>query len=131
MKQQLLQNIRAADYIIVPSRRVFANQSCALPDDFVHILSFDRLSLSRCKAINQEFPVSSGYYSQLFSGNLSFEKVAEFTAYPQISIGGIIIWRMPDEEAEETWSVFDHPTIRIYKRIYTQQYARSATVSEQ
>jgi uncharacterized membrane protein (UPF0127 family) len=43
----------------------------------------------------------------LFSGKLGFEEVKVF-ANPYIGL--------MDEQAEETWSVFDHPVIRIYRR---------------
>jgi hypothetical protein len=76
----LLGEIKRADYILVPSRRIFANHD------------------------KNNYPKVAKYYKDLFEGNLGFEKVAEFKV-------------LDDESAEETFSVFDHPVIRIYKRI--------------
>lgn len=76
--------IKNSDYIFVPSRRVFKNQS------------------------NQNFPNSWRYYQDLFSGNLNFYKLKEFK--PKVD------FLLNSEDAEETWTVFDHPTIRIYKK---------------
>lgn len=73
-------NLKRADYIIVPSRRIFANHK------------------------NDRYPKVNKYYDKLFSGKLGFEKVVEFKL-------------LNDELAEETFSVFDHPIVRIYKRI--------------
>ena len=93
---QLDQLIEAADYIIVPSRRIFANHP------------------------KQKYPVLNGYYTRLFSGSLGFEKVAEFSSLPRLAFQ-ISNFKFqipfPDENAEETWTVFDHPVIRIYKKI--------------
>ena len=52
------------------------------------------------------------YYQDLFSGKLGFEKVKEFTLSP--SIFGINI---PDQSADESFTVYDHPQILIYKKI--------------
>lgn len=43
------------------------------------------------------------YHHRLFDGSLGFVKLKEFSVFN-------------DEKAEETWSVFDHPTIRIFKK---------------
>lgn len=80
LQLELRKHIDKADYIFVPSRRLFANH----PKD--------------------KYPLLNDYYNKLFSGRLGFTKVAEFKS-------------LPDEEAEETWSVFDHPVIRIYKKV--------------
>ena len=45
------------------------------------------------------------YYEKLFSGELGFSKVAEFSSGQN------------DEAAEETFTVFDHPVIRIFKKV--------------
>ncbi len=80
LENELKEHLEKADYIFIPSRRIFAN-------------------------LNNEYPLSNRYYEKLFSGELGFKKVAEFSA------------GLNDEGAEETWTVFDHPVIRIYKRI--------------
>ena len=77
---RLLKDIERADYIIVPSRRIFASHNKKL------------------------FPKVNKYYEDLFNDKLGFKKVAEFKT-------------LNDEFAEETFSVFDHPVVRIYKRI--------------
>lgn len=81
LQLELSNHLEKADYIFVPSRRIFANHP------------------------KEKYPILNKYYEDLFSGKLGFEKVAEFSA------------GLNDEEAEETWTVFDHPVIRIYKKI--------------
>ena len=70
--------------------------------DYIFIPS-QRLFKHRLR-LAEKYPLTAQYYRLLFSGQLGFEKVAYFS-------------RLPDEQAEETWSVFDHPVIRIYKKI--------------
>lgn len=101
---QLREHIKNADYIFVPSRRIFANHTCMRRDP------------ETCKKLQQKYPVLNEYYSSLFSGRLGFKEVAVFTSYPRIELFGKILIEFPDEVAEETWTVFDHPVIRIYKR---------------
>ena len=57
---------------------------------------------------NSNYPISQKYYQDLFSGNLGFSQIKEFK--PNFD------FLLNTENAEETWSVFDSPTIRIYKR---------------
>ena len=40
----------------------------------------------------------------------------EFSSYPGLTLGPFNLV-FPDEDAEETFTVFDHPVIRIYKKI--------------
>lgn len=96
LQKQLQSLVEAADYIIVPSRRIFKNHP------------------------GRTYPVLNDYYEQLFSGASGFEQVAEFSSYPTITLFGKTLLELPDENAEETWTVFDHPVIRIYKRISNQ-----------
>jgi len=84
--------IVGADYIIVPSRRIFKNHP------------------------GKTYPLLNKYYKRLFSGELGFREVVKFTSYPRITILGKKIVEFPDEDAEETWTVFDHPVIRIYSK---------------
>lgn len=78
--EDLNNHLEKADYIFVPSRRIFAN-------------------------LNNSYPKLEKYYDDLFNNKLGFIKVAEFSS------------GLNDENAEETWTVFDHPVIRIFKRI--------------
>ena len=84
---KLLNYLETSDYIIVPSRRIFAN----------HL------------RIPEKYPKTAKYYELLFSGKLGFVQIAKIEPfYSKI---------FKDEKAEETFTVFDHPTIRIYKNI--------------
>jgi len=83
--EKLSQDLVSADYIFVPSRRVFKNQN------------------------NNNFPLSQNYYKNLFSGNLGFVEIKNINNSKDLFLNS--------ENAEETWSVFDSPTIRIYKKV--------------
>ncbi|MFA6533208.1 MAG: glycosyltransferase family 39 protein [Patescibacteria group bacterium] len=94
LQSELINHIEKADYIFIPSRRIFANHP------------------------KEKYLILNKYYEDLFSGKLGFKKVAEFNSFPKIC------WPLnnkclvfDDEQAEETWTVFDHPVIRIYKKI--------------
>ncbi len=92
LQKELSEEIKKADYIFVPSRRIFMNR------------------------LGKQYPLLNIYYDKLFSGQLGFKLVTEFTAYPKLSFAGRTLLEFPDEQAEETWTVFDHPVIRIYQR---------------
>lgn len=111
LQQEFQTALQRADYIIVPSRRVFMNYTCEREGQKLIIKS------QKCDVLRQEYPLLNEYYHRLFSGKLGFKKIAEFTSYPKISLFGKTLLEFPDEQAEETWSVFDHPVIRIYKKI--------------
>lgn len=118
---ELKNHIQQADYILVPSRRVFANHTCwrEIENQFSKINNDYAYSLkgNNCEYLEKEYPELNDYYDKLFSGELGFEQVAEFSEYPNISLFGKKIYEIKDENAEETWTVFDHPVVRVYKRI--------------
>lgn len=113
LQQKLPQEINSADYIIIPSRRVFMNHTCL---DKYEVLSIKNEGL-RCEKLKKKYPILNNYYESLFEGKLGFKEVEHITAYPRLALFGKTIIEFPDEQAEETWTVFDHPTIRIFKRI--------------
>lgn len=84
ISDKLVPLIFHADYIIVPSRRAFKNQS------------------------GPQFPVSNNYYQSLFSGRLGFTQIKKITVFTDPFLD--------PENAEETWTVFDRPIIRIFKK---------------
>jgi YYY domain-containing protein len=57
------------------------------------------------------YPLTIRYYQLLFSNQLGFQLVAEFKDPPHLL--GITL---DDSGADESYSVFDHPTVRIFKR---------------
>ena len=114
LQKELHQHIAKADYIFVPSRRVFANHTC-YEKRGMSFESKDSLQLARCRYLKEKYPLLNDYYQKLFSEKLRFKKVVEFTSYPRIYFLGKKIIEFPDENAEETWTVFDHPVIRIYE----------------
>lgn len=60
------------------------------------------------------FPTTSKRYAALLAGQTEFKQVAEFHSYPTLSLG---FWKleMPDQMAEEAFSVYDHPRVQIFK----------------
>lgn len=127
LQERLTEHLATADYIFVPSRRVFKNHTCLSPDgndikrntsliDNIKTSIYTWESKAKCKYLAKQYPILNEYYTKLFNGTLGYHKVAEFNSFPRITLFGITIAEYPDEDAEETWSVFDHPVVRIYKR---------------
>jgi YYY domain-containing protein len=85
----LLDALDQADYIVMSSGRLFQ--------------SIPRLPM--------RYPMTTRYYDLLFAGKLGFEKVAEFHSYPRLL--GI---EFNDTQAEEQFTVYDHPRVLIYKK---------------
>ena len=86
---KMVDNLTAADYVLLTSNRLYD--------------SIPRLPM--------RYPMTILYYQLLFSGKLGFERVAEFTSYP-----GFFGIQFPDQVAEESFSVYDHPRVQIFKK---------------
>lgn len=84
------------DYYIVASNRLYAPLQ----------------RLTDCKAHGDScYPIASRFYADLLANKTEFKKVAEFTNYPHL--GPI---QIPDDEADESFTVYDHPKIMIFKK---------------
>ncbi len=92
----LLDQLDRADYITLTSNRVYDSTS----------------------RLRMRYPALMRYYHSLFNGELGFELAAEITSYPTIL--GI---RIPDYMAEESFSVYDHPRVLIFRK--TPLYSRA------
>ena len=118
IQKQLQNNVQTSDYFFVPSRRLFANHTCLLPnggqtnDSVVSLFSY---KATRCLDLLNKYPVLHNYYKNLFD-ETTYKKIAEITSYPKITLFGKVLLEFPDERSEETWTVFDHPVIRIFKK---------------
>ena len=80
------------------------------------LVKSDYILLESPKVINtitklmNRYPNTYSFYSNLEGGTLGYTKIAKFSSYPRL--GPIVI---NDETAEETFTIFDHPAITIYK----------------
>jgi len=90
-KNELIYSLVEADYVLIPSRRIFANFK------------------------EPYYPWIGQYYRKLFNGQLGFEEIKQFRAHIKLPFNGYQIF-YPDQTAEETWLVFDHPTVKWYRK---------------
>ena len=61
--------------------------------------------------LEREYPATARYYALLDSGALGFKEVAHFESRPRLF--GLTI---DDSSAEESFHVYDHPEVRIYRK---------------
>jgi hypothetical protein len=90
-----------SDYIVVSSNRFYG-------------------SLSRNP---RRWPMSIAYYRALFSGELGFELIGDFASYPALGP-----WWRADQEAEEAFTVYDHPRVFIFRKTAAYDAARTAAI---
>ncbi len=65
----------------------------------------------RPKGFNK-YPVTSRYYRALWTGLLGYKMVAEINNFPRL-----FGWVHPDDMAEESFSVYDHPRVYVFKKV--------------
>ncbi len=88
-REQLYRWLQDTEYIILSSNRLYG--------------SIPRLPM--------RYPMTRRYYQALFSGELGYELFATFTSYPRI-FGLEIV----DDAADESFTVYDHPKVLIFKK---------------
>lgn len=98
--QILNKKLRKTDYIIIASNRLYVPLQ----------------KLSDCQKFKSCYPKTAEYYRKLFSNKLSFTKIAEFSSYPHLKIGN---WKLEinDDSADESFTVYDHPKIMIFRKL--------------
>ncbi len=90
------EKLAETDYIILASNRL-STPLPKLTDCAKHGLS--------C------YPLTARYYEELLAEKRGFRLVAEFTGYPHIGP-----FQIPDDEADESFTVYDHPHILIFQK---------------
>lgn len=84
--------LSTADYIVISSRRLYGTL-IYLPE---------------------KYPLTSKYYKLLFSGDLGYNLITQFTSYPRLEFG-TLNFVLNDDASEETFQVYDHPKVLIFK----------------
>ena len=104
--QALEKKLGEAQYIVIASNRLYTPMQ----------------KLHDCEKYFHCYPIMNRYYKDLFAernllgSKLRFVKVKEFTAYPMIRVGPFHI-TIPDDTADESFTVYDHPKVMIFKKI--------------
>jgi len=88
-----------SQYIIIASNRLYV--------PLQKMVNCKSLPEGRC------YKQTAKYYQDLFNEKLGFKKIAEFAIYPTIPILNINI---NDQKADESFTVYDHPKIMIFKK---------------
>jgi hypothetical protein len=65
--------------------------------------------------VPERYPRMKQFYEDLFANKTAYKKIAEFTSYPSLNYLGIPI-SIPDDIAEEAFTVYDHPKVIIFQR---------------
>ncbi len=85
----LLEKLQEADYVIYSSKRIYE--------------SVDELPA--------RYPMTNRYYDLMFAEQLGFVHAADFTSPPRL-----LGLTFPDHEADESWSLYDHPRVSIFAK---------------
>src|ERR1700687_10497 len=86
--QRLSREVASSDYIIVQTKRLYG-------------------ALTRAP---ERFPLNTNYFYELFAGDLGYTLIQEVAVRP--SLFGI---QFPDELADESLTVYDHPKVLIFQ----------------
>ena len=57
----------------------------------------------------ERYPMTTRYYDLMFGEQLGFVRAADFTSPPRL-----LGLTFPDQEADESWSLYDHPRVSIF-----------------
>lgn len=80
-----------------------------------YILSSNR-GWGSIPTVPERYPKMKKFYQDLLADKTDYKKVAEFTSYPSLTYLGIPL-TIPDYNAEEAFTVYDHPVVMIFKHI--------------
>lgn len=89
--------LNSSEYLIIASNRLYVPLQ----------------KLGDCKKYKVCYPETKSYYEKLFGNKLPFKEVAEFSDDPQLPLLPI---RFSDQSADESFTVYDHPDIMIFKK---------------
>lgn len=117
--QKIQEVITQSDYLVLSSNRAYGS----------------------LKRAGVRFPITNRFYQKLFSGALGYDLVAQFTSRPMLPLPGISLCihipgffygsaaksletcaahgiHIIDDYADETFTVYDHPKVLIFKNTH-------------
>jgi uncharacterized membrane protein len=106
-----LLNPYAGELSLQDEQLKLANLTRVLTQAQYIVMSSERMDRS-VKRVPNILPIAYRYYQLLFSNRLNFRLVAHFQQHPQL--GPIVVH---DYSADESFHVYDHPDVRIFKRV--------------
>lgn len=110
------QRVTMTLYDVRPNEEAFDYIASTLEQVDYIVLSSDRLAGS-IPRLPWRYPVTAEYYRLLESGQLGFQLVYQARSVPHL--GPL---RIDDLHADESFTVYDHPRVRIYRKV--QQLSR-------
>jgi uncharacterized membrane protein len=117
-----LLNPYAGEFSLQDEQTKIANLTRVLTQADYIVMSSERMDRS-VRRVPDILPIAYRYYQLLFSNRLNFRLVAHFQQHPQL--GPIVVH---DYSADESFHVYDHPDVRIFKRVASINPARVRTL---
>ena len=102
-REHIIKTLDLGDYVLISSNRQYD-------------------SISR---LPKRYPLTVAYYNALVSGELDYEIVAEFDSSPNLGH-----WIMSDQDAEEPFTVYDHPKVYIFEKMPSFSISKVRTILE-
>lgn len=97
--QEINTQLAKSDYIVIASNRLYV--------PLQKLTDCTKLPSGYC------YTQTATYYKQLFTGQLGYKKIAEFSSYPTVPI---LNKSIIDDSADESFTVYDHPKIFIFQK---------------
>ncbi|MEW5822322.1 MAG: DUF2298 domain-containing protein [Cyanobacteriota bacterium] len=88
--EYLAKHLENGEYIVAPTRRLYG----------------------ATYNVKERYPITTKYFDLLFTNRLGFKLIKDFYSYP--SILGI---EFNDDTSDESFSVYDHPKVLIFKKV--------------
>jgi YYY domain-containing protein len=98
--EYLAHHLKKGDYVVAQTRRLYGAVA----------------------NVKDRYPITTKYFDLLFTNQLGYELVKEFHSYPKLL--GIEI---NDDLSDESFSVYDHPKILIFKK--TREYSEEEYIT--
>lgn len=92
--QKLNEKLAKVDYIFLTSNRAYGS----------------------IMKLPEKYPQTTAYYQSLLNGTGKFKKAAEFTSYPCFPPFGKPLFCFNDDNADESFTVYDHPGVFIFQK---------------